>query len=595
MKKSRKIETMKDLAIIFCRISDRKQKDGYSLEAQKKHATEYCREKSLEVIGEPVAIVETGSAHEKRGDFGKMIARIEDLLAGDSNIHVHLVVEKSDRLSRNFTSKEKIEGFMASGRFSVHYYKEGLVLGKNCSPELLFRDDMMTCVGKYHSRNLARESMKGLLEKAQQGIFPGRAPLGYRNERYGGDDKSGRKVASIGVDEESKAAVKRMFELRAVRGLSLAEIKRVVLEEGLLPAKRARNLHKSTVEQVIKNPFYMGDFLYKGVRYKGTHEVFVPRAWVAKAQRQITYGAKVSPSGIFSNFLICADLECGCSILYDPKDKNIKSTGERVRYHYYHCSDGRRVHRRAAVRQANVTESSLWNQFSEAVDSIAINEKLADAISETLRRTHEKAADAHKRAMAGYRQVIQTSEQEEDKVRELLLDGTFDKDAYRKAVEKIRIERRRYESLLEQGQLAITNAFYETSEKCLELAKNAKSLWNSASPRERLEFIKDILSNQRLDGLTVRYEMKKPFQILAQIKEKTDFKEWCPGLDSNQHASLRHPLKMVCLPISPPGQVLTKNEGRRGSGGCQEPQTLSFKGFRRFFWRPWGGARLLNL
>jgi len=41
--------------------------------------------------------------------------------------------------------------------------------------------------------------------------------------------------------------------------------------------------------------------------------------------------------------------------------------------------------------------------------------------------------------------------------------------------------------------------------------------------------------------------------------------------------------------------VLTKNEGRRGSGGCQEPQTLSFKGFRRFFWRPWGGARLLNL
>gem|GEM_PF-1081466 len=29
---------------------------------------------------------------------------------------------------------------------------------------------------------------------------------------------------------------------------------------------------------------------------------------------------------------------------------------------------------------------------------------------------------------------------------------------------------------------------------------------------------------------------------------------WCPGLDSNQHTLRRHHLKMVRLPISPPGQ-----------------------------------------
>lgn len=30
---------------------------------------------------------------------------------------------------------------------------------------------------------------------------------------------------------------------------------------------------------------------------------------------------------------------------------------------------------------------------------------------------------------------------------------------------------------------------------------------------------------------------------------------WCPGRDSNPHALPRHPLKMVCLPIPPPGHL----------------------------------------
>lgn len=30
---------------------------------------------------------------------------------------------------------------------------------------------------------------------------------------------------------------------------------------------------------------------------------------------------------------------------------------------------------------------------------------------------------------------------------------------------------------------------------------------------------------------------------------------WCPGRDLNPHALRRHPLKMVCLPISPPGHA----------------------------------------
>jgi hypothetical protein len=41
---------------------------------------------------------------------------------------------------------------------------------------------------------------------------------------------------------------------------------------------------------------------------------------------------------------------------------------------------------------------------------------------------------------------------------------------------------------------------------------------------------------------------------------------WCPGQDSNLHALRHTPLKRVCLPIPPPGQLQTEEGALRGIG-----------------------------
>ena len=38
---------------------------------------------------------------------------------------------------------------------------------------------------------------------------------------------------------------------------------------------------------------------------------------------------------------------------------------------------------------------------------------------------------------------------------------------------------------------------------------------------------------------------------------------WCPGQDSNLHALRHTPLKRVCLPIPPPGQLGSEEGGLR--------------------------------
>ena len=126
--------------------------------------------------------------------------------------------------------------------------------------------------------------------------------------------------------------------------------------------------------------------------------------------------------------------------------------------------------------------------------------------------------------MEGYRQAILSTEQKEDDIYDDLKCGILDMDIYKRKIDKLRNEKRQYEDLLEHGQVAITDAFYETSERILELAKNAESLWYSRSPQERVKTLKRVLSNQLLDGVTIRYELKKPYQILAKMSKSED---WC--------------------------------------------------------------------
>jgi hypothetical protein len=55
-------------------------------------------------------------------------------------------------------------------------------------------------------------------------------------------------------------------------------------------------------------------------------------------------------------------------------------------------------------------------------------------------------------------------------------------------------------------------------EKMFELAINLKSLWKDMCRQDRVEYLKKVCSNPKLDELTVQYEMKKPFSRLSSWK-----------------------------------------------------------------------------
>lgn len=98
-------------AILLCRISDPKQEDGFSLDVQERLGRDYCEQKKFS-IKETFRMVETGSKSHKREKFDDMMDIIRQYVAANKTKILHLVVEKPDRLTRNFTNREQLQFFV---------------------------------------------------------------------------------------------------------------------------------------------------------------------------------------------------------------------------------------------------------------------------------------------------------------------------------------------------------------------------------------------------------------------------------------------------------------------------------------------------
>ena len=101
--------------------------------------------------------------------------------------------------------------------------------------------------------NLKEEVKKGMREKAEQGIYPGRAPIGYRNNSVS---------RAIDVDPERAPIVKRIFEFYASGNYSLTSLRKTVL------AELGIRINRAYLETILKNRFYLGYFVWQGPEHK---------------------------------------------------------------------------------------------------------------------------------------------------------------------------------------------------------------------------------------------------------------------------------------------------------------------------------------
>ena len=175
-----------------------------SIPAQLKLLKEYAAANGFAVAQEYVD-VETAK-QTGRAAFGEMVA----YLKAHPSVRV-MLVEKTDRLYRNLKDWVTVDEL----DLEMHFPKEGVVLSRESRSSEKFMHGIKVLMAKNYIDNLSEEARKGMHEKAEQGIWPTKCPLGYRNVT-GAD---GKKV--IATDAAVAPLIAKLFEWYARGDISL--------------------------------------------------------------------------------------------------------------------------------------------------------------------------------------------------------------------------------------------------------------------------------------------------------------------------------------------------------------------------------------
>ena len=471
-------------AVIYTRVSSKEQeKEGFSIPAQLKLLKEYGKEKRFAVTREFVD-VETAKQSGRSG-FREMVKFLKD----NPDVKT-ILVEKTDRLYRNFKDYVILEEFGVE----IHLVKEGEVISKDSRSHQKFIHGIKVLMAKNYIDNLSEETRKGQTEKAEQGIYPSYAPLGYLNVERDGD-----KV--IEPDPDRAPQVRQLFEWYSTGQYSLSDLVHKAAEAGFTFRRTGAHISKSTVARLLGDPIYYGDFEWDGKMYRGKHAAIVSKELWLKVQNVLAERERPRPKRrefAFTGLLKCG--HCGCSITAEIK---------KGRYVYYHCTG-----HKGKCPGPYIREEDLGRLLGETLKAVRIDEDVLEWLVEALRTSHAEEKVHHDQMISALQTSYRRIQDRLDKMYVDKLDGNITEEFYEKKRADWVAEQDRIMANLDAHQKANRN-YLDKGVELLELAHKAYSLYVTQTPHEQRRLLDCVLSNCTFSEGQITPTYRKPFDSLA--------------------------------------------------------------------------------
>jgi site-specific DNA recombinase len=455
-----------------------------------------------------------------RAAFGEMVAYVKA-----HPVRV-LLVEKTDRLYRNLKDWVTVDELDVE----MHFPKEGVVLSRESRSSEKFMHGIKVLMAKNYIDNLSEEARKSMQEKAEQGIWPTKTPLGYRN--IIGPD--GKKI--IAIDPTVAPIVAKLFDWYASGGISLKEAAKKAQAAGLVYAQSGAKVPVSTVHPALYRPVRMerqadprqarSARLDRPVGTGSRHDGRTPRQEIQARQTRLR--------------LLRADrLSClRCAVVGEIK---------KERYVYYHCTGyaDKCQGNPASCRRRYIREDSLEKQFTMLLGRLQFDDEVLAWVREALHASHVDKRREQEEAIARLRAEWDRLQKRLDAMYVDKLDGRVDAAFFDKMSAEWRKEQDRCQREIDRHQDA-DESYMDEGVQILELARNAQRLFERQEPRQKRRLLNFVTSNCTWEDGEVVATFRQPFDLLAKTtaiaarhaagntakRAKSEF--WPGDLDSNQ-------------------------------------------------------------
>jgi site-specific DNA recombinase len=314
------------IAALYARVSTAEQaEEGFSIAAQIKQLTEYCNKNDIQIYK---VYLDEGISGRKE-DRPQFQAMLKD---ADRKLFGAILVHKYDRFARNVELSQKIKKKLHQNNIALISITEPL----EDSPMGFFVGGLHDLMAEYYSRNLAKESKKGHVERASQGLHNGSVPFGYTIDRSSGN---------MVINEPQAQIVRYIFELYNHHGYGSTKIAKE-LNYRNIPAAVQQNWRYYTVNRILKNVKYIGKIFYDGQVYPGKHEPIISDDEFYLVQNNCTDRTwkRAYRGANFEKYLMLGVLFCGeCNCVMTIHDNKTSKTKKRIFSQiYYKCNNASR-------------------------------------------------------------------------------------------------------------------------------------------------------------------------------------------------------------------------------------------------------------
>jgi len=488
--------------VLYARVSTKEQaEEGYSLSAQVGILRDYAGRKALTIEREFV-IPESARGKVERKAFGEML----DFLGTRGDVTV-ILAEKVDRITRNFKDAVKLDDWLnGSDERQIHFVKQSLVIHRHAKSHEKFQWDIYLALARQYSNNLSEEVRKGLAQKAEEGWFPGNKKRGYISI---GD--SGHKTWVIDDSPESEAPyIKRAFHLYGTGAVSLKRICQLLQNEGW------KNISKSQLHLMLMDPFYCGEFSWRGTHYIAAgHQPLISKAVFRTVQEHLkrkTSGKPRKHLFLFGNGLLTCG-ECGRAVI----------GAVQKGHHYYYCTRFERdCSQRTYVREENLDAQVL--EFFGTLQSK--NQRLLEWVKKALKASHRSEIEYQQRITQDLDKKFEQLQKRIDALYDDKVDGKIDEDFFQRKFQQYKGEQAA--TINRKNWLLEANTDYiNLGLSILELSQRARAIYTSLSKPEYVEekrkLLKMVFLNLPLKDGKLSPDYVPAFQVIAESAKSGDW------------------------------------------------------------------------
>ncbi|MBO4632962.1 MAG: recombinase family protein, partial [Lentisphaeria bacterium] len=366
-----------------------------------------------------------------------------------------------------------------------------------------FQGEMMmgiiTHINQYMRKQSAANVRDKMMSIAAKGLWPvGLPPYGYK--------RGAAKDNKLYVDPEKSSIVKDVFTMYADDRYTT----RTIL------VKYKKQLAKSKIFTILRDPVYLGKIPYGGQIFPGQHEPIITEELFRRVQEKLPqpkFAAR--PKAYSYPFLLTGMIFCHCGCRLSP------TTAKSGRYAYYTCTD--------FMCKQRVSAPKVEQAAIDRIKGNNYNPKIINAVIEEIRKRNHEAYQHSQPQLAEYQELR----------KKLLADkkGIVDKILFTDKlspylVEELNTRVNQIEQQLETlaSQIAAIESlsskfddeYYQTGMEFIKRMKTFADLLNQPHDADRLRTIIPLYIQE------IRLQENGEFKIiLKEPKSSTNYPKWC--------------------------------------------------------------------